>query len=421
MQTVFSIQTMKHSKKDKRPRDQKGFSKGRKTPQLFRKGPITIEDILEVEEPYEKEDATIREMSMRTDPTNESSPTIKRRFRPLDNPTKILEVLQATLIIKSGVLGNNVTTGPNQYAYWRQCLAGEALRKFNEFATNVGTETIANLLIVEQRLITEFAPRDVLSRESRYMRYHMRKPYGRTTRQYVGAVHTLNETLSKMPPLFDHIQKIPSPELLDILASKAPQSHKAMMIEQGFDPQTATIKEFVEISERAETKEALGKTERKSEDSDSDDSHKASRREKSKRKKNSSRESSHSKRQEFFCKHHGPNPTHDSKTCKVLLNEDSGKSSWKTRDTKRDYKDHKSKYKSKARDLNLLHKSVKAEKEKWKKANARLQIKLKSKDDSKSESSDDGHISERKEKEAVESSSDSSSSSSSSSESSDSN
>jgi hypothetical protein len=75
---------------------------------------------------------------MRTDPTNEQSPTIKRRLRPLNNPTKMLEVLQATLIIISSVLGNNVTTGPNQYAYWRQCLAGEALRKFNKFATNIG-------------------------------------------------------------------------------------------------------------------------------------------------------------------------------------------------------------------------------------------------------------------------------------------
>jgi hypothetical protein len=80
------------------------------TPQMFRKGPITIEDILEVEKPYDKEDATIQEMSMRTYPTNESSPTIKRRFRPLNNPTKILEVLQATLIIKVVL---TYPTGPN--------------------------------------------------------------------------------------------------------------------------------------------------------------------------------------------------------------------------------------------------------------------------------------------------------------------
>ncbi len=126
-----------------------------KTQQLFCKGPLTIEDILKVEKSYNKEDATIRKMSMRTDPTNEASPTIKRHFRPLDNPMKILEVLQATLVIKSGLPGNNITTGPNQYAYWRQCLAGEALRKFNQFTTNVRNEMAANLLLVEQWLVTD--------------------------------------------------------------------------------------------------------------------------------------------------------------------------------------------------------------------------------------------------------------------------
>jgi hypothetical protein len=75
----------------------------------FRKGPITIEDVLEVKVPFEKfekEDLSIREMSLRADPAYQASATIKRHIRPLDNPTKILEVLQATLIIKAGVTGN---------------------------------------------------------------------------------------------------------------------------------------------------------------------------------------------------------------------------------------------------------------------------------------------------------------------------
>ena len=191
---------------------------------------------------------------MRTNPTDDSSPLIKRKFIPLDNPATILEVLKATLNIKAGVRGNNVTTGPNQYAYWRACLGGEALRKFNEFMATVGTETTANLILVEQRLVREFAPRDVLTRQARYMRYDMRKPSGETTRKYVGAVGTLNETLKELPPLYDASQKIADQELLDILASKAPTSHKAMMIEHGFDPQSATLQQFVEFSERAETK-----------------------------------------------------------------------------------------------------------------------------------------------------------------------
>ena len=104
---------MKHSKKEKTPRSSKGFSKG-KPSEVRRTGPIMIEEILADSVPFSKHDVTIREMVMRTDPTNDSSPIIKRRFKPMDNPTKVLEVLQGILIIKEGVSGNNVTTGPNQ-------------------------------------------------------------------------------------------------------------------------------------------------------------------------------------------------------------------------------------------------------------------------------------------------------------------
>jgi hypothetical protein len=137
-----------------------------------------------------------------------------------------------------------------------------------------------------------------------------------------------------MPPLFNQTQKIPEPELLDILASKAPQNHKAIIIEQGFDPQTATIQEFVEISECAETKEALGNLHTKSTREDYYDSDDSERGRQNKKPKKTRRELSSSQRQAYFCKHHGPNPTHHSETCKVLLNEKSSKLSWKKPDNK---------------------------------------------------------------------------------------
>ena len=408
---------MKHSKRNETPRDSKGFAKSKKhNLRGFRKGPITIEDILEEEKPFEKEDLNVREMSMRTDPTNAESPTIKRRFRPLDNPTRIIEVLQATVIIKAGVTGNNVTTGPNQYAYWRQCLAGEALRKFNEFATNVGNETSNNLVLVEQRLVSEFTTKDVLSREARHIRYDMYKPKNRTTRQYVGAVHTLNETMSKMPPLFDATQKLEERELLDILASKAPQPHKAIMIDHGFDPQTATIQEFIEISERAETKEALeNKRKPKYYESASDDSRdkKPSRLAKS-RKKHETKYAAPRERKEFFCKEHGANSTHNSRDCKVLNNpsDRDSKPNWKQPDQhKKDYKDHRSKYKNKIRDMNIMHREAKAEKEKWKKANKTLQSKLNNEPEAQASSVDSDMPSLRGRRKSESDSDDSSSSS----------
>ena len=42
-------------------------------------------------------------------------------------------------------------------------------------------------------------------------------------------------------------------ELVNSLANKAPRTHKAMLISQGFNPETANLETFVEHCERAET------------------------------------------------------------------------------------------------------------------------------------------------------------------------
>ena len=362
---------MKHSKKDRSSRHAKGFSKGKNNDSLPRLAPITIEEILADTVEPNKKDMTIREMVIRTDPTNDSSPVIKRKFNPLDNPATVLEVLQGLLIIKEGVIGNNVTTGPLMYAYWRGCMQGTAQRKFNEFATAVGTETIGHLQVVEQRLVAFFSPREVLSQQTRYIRYSMRKPYGTTTRQYVGGVHTLNDTLGKLPPNYVAGQKIPDRDLMEILASNAPKSHKELMTDHGFDPQTATFDTFIEICERAETKEQLSK--RKSKqiryESDDSDSESDSKRHKKHKKQSKTR----SNRAPYYCKEHGPNTTHDSKDCKVLANRDT-KSDWKKKPKDQDkYKDYQSKYKKKSRELNLLQLETKQEKSKYTKLRKKLQ------------------------------------------------
>jgi hypothetical protein len=348
---------MKHSKKEKKP---KGFSKGRSN-DWKRQGPIRIEKILDGAPTFSKYDLTVREMRMRTDPTNESSPVIKRKFKPLDNPSNVLDVLQGALLIKEGAVGNNVATGPSQHRCWRGCLAGTALGKLNEHTLVVGDETAANLFIVEQRLITFFGPREVLRQQTRHIRFHMRKPKELSTRQCVGAVATLNCTLSKLPPAFDDLQKVSDTDMMDVLASKAPKGHKELMTDHGFDPQTATTAEFVEICERAKTKEAL-QTCKESHYSDDDSSDGEVQRPKKPRKKPKTSSYLNSReRSEFCCKEHGPNPTHNTSTCKVLL--------------KSKCSDHKSKCKKKHTELNLLQKETKKEKAKWTKACKNLKSK----------------------------------------------
>ena len=362
---------MKVSKRhEKTPRTHKGFAKGKNGDQVKHLGPITIEEIMAEAPQYSKKDATIREMVLRTEPTNEQSPILKRKFKPLDNPTRVLEVLQGLHTIKEGVIGNNVTTGPLQYSYWRGCLTGTALRKFEEFSANVGTETTGHLIQVEQLLVKFFAPQEVLQQQKRYIRHNMRKPSGHNTRQYVGAVHTLNGKLQDLPPNYTEDQKISNNDLLDVLAAQAPKKHKEMLTDHGFDPTTETVDKFIELCERAEIKEeissgASSRHKTRFESDDSDDSTPAYKRNKSSKKTYRTSRSPH------YCKEHGPNNTHGTRECKTLLAKNGDKKpEWQKE--KRLYKDYKSKYTKKSKELNLLQLEAAQEKSKWTKMYKKL-------------------------------------------------
>ena len=87
------------------------------------------------EMPVSLDDGDMRELSVRTDPTNEDSTRIKQRISILDYPQNLLEILCARLVIYQGLTGNNITTGRNQYGFTQTFLNGEALRVFELKAT----------------------------------------------------------------------------------------------------------------------------------------------------------------------------------------------------------------------------------------------------------------------------------------------
>ena len=84
------------------------------------KYPITIGDIFKTADNSElkKNDLRIREFSIRTDPKDEKSPTIKSKFVPLDIPSSTYKVLIALDKIDAGMKGNNITKGDNQFAFF---------------------------------------------------------------------------------------------------------------------------------------------------------------------------------------------------------------------------------------------------------------------------------------------------------------
>ena len=87
----------------------------------------------------------------------------------------------------------------------------------------------------------------------------MFKPRRLTTMQYVRLVCDLNSRMAQLPPLFKDSQMIDESELVDSLANKAPRTHKAMLIYQGFNPETAKLETFVKHCERAETTDNIAR------------------------------------------------------------------------------------------------------------------------------------------------------------------
>ena len=68
----------------------------------------------------------------------------------------------------------------------------------------------------------------------------------------MGLVRDLNSRMAQLPPLFEDSQQLDESELVDSLSNKAPRTHKAMLIAQDFNTESADLETFVEHCERAE-------------------------------------------------------------------------------------------------------------------------------------------------------------------------
>ena len=123
-----------------------------------------------------------------------------------------------------------------------------------------------------------------------------------------------------IPPLFDENQQVIKSELVDSLANKSPRSHKAMLISQGFNPETGDLETFVEHWKRAETTDNIPGAKFAASDEDSN----------TKKKKKSSKfkerdengKKCHKKQSLFYCSLHGENKIHTKRECKFLKKKD---------------------------------------------------------------------------------------------------
>ena len=170
----------------------------------------------------------------------------------------------------------------------------------------------------------------------------MTKPRKMNTRQYVELVRDLNSRMAQLPPLFEDSQQLDESELVDSLANKAPRTHKAMLIAQGFNTESTDLETLVEHCERAETTDNIAGVKFSAFDKESEP-----------RKKNrvQSKEEQGKKRQKrssnLYCSLYGENTSYTSKECNVLKAKGKEKPKFSRKD-----------FKKKFMEVNLLEKQA---------------------------------------------------------------
>ena len=128
--------------------------------------------------------------------------------------------------------------------------------------------------------------------------------------------------------------------MVDYLAKEAPGTHKAMLISQGFNPETADLETFVEHCECAETTDNIAGAKFAASDEDSEPRNKKRTKTKDDHGKKPKKRSTR-----MCCSLHGENTSHTSWECNVL----KSKGKVKPKFSKKDFK-------KKSREINLLEK-----------------------------------------------------------------
>ena len=204
-------------------------------------------------------------LKCRADPTDDSSSTYDLPI-PYYSTGMPEEWLRFERNLEKAFTGQNLTTGPQQYACLRRLLEGNALTVFDLKVAELGTQTTAHLQDILRALRREVFPQYALQQQKRFMRRSLRKPRNMSIRAYVNRVLELNDQLESFPGVNenDNGTKLPEDEVLDLLEFGLPETWQHAMLLQDFDPQVHTINDFIQFCERLETLEKEEKRKRDS-------------------------------------------------------------------------------------------------------------------------------------------------------------
>ena len=305
-----------------------------------KKPPILI-PLVEEDDSYKLSKDNATSWELRTVPTNNASPTYKVMVRILEGNETPRQICRWHKDVRKLCVGVNAADLDQRRPIMEACMRPGPLNIFNatlqahaELAyeaaltaalqTDVTAgDTVASdavrangvdhyrhndhLDIALQEVVTSLMPRKVLAKVKRNLRRDMRKPMDMKVRPYFQALMRINtEELPSLPP-FGNDQFLTEDEVLDILLFGTPQSWQQEMDHQGFDPvesglyNTVAFMENIEsVEDKPEFKEVKSKPT------------------KTKKGKDGESDGSSKKKAPYYCKHHGPNYTHDTADCRVL-------------------------------------------------------------------------------------------------------
>ena len=225
------------------------------------------------------------------------------------------EFIQTVIALEKIFKGQDITTGPEQYAMCRKVFHNEALTAFNNAATAVGNETIINLKAVFKKVAATVFPIKAYFTQKQAMRRFMRKPKEMKIRDYVDRLMEINSYLPHFPVKDgeEAAKSLPKEEIMDILLFGIPNSWQKKIVELGFDSIAHTPQEFVEVCERISYGESNDNGQKAKTKQDA--GNKGAKLQPNSSRKNSNKKSNNS---EKYCPLH-KTYGHDANECKVLL------------------------------------------------------------------------------------------------------
>ena len=293
---------------------------------LSKKGFVEPPIKIDKPEPRKLEKGEYMAMKIRSDPNDVDSLSSELHvpFFSTGTPEEWFKFLKD---LKSVFQGQNLTTGPNQYRTVRLLLKDDALRHFNNKATELGAETTAHLKQCIGEVTQWVLPKKALQTQRRYMRRVCRKPRDTSMKDYIARYNELNGYLAMFNDNGD-ANKIADDEVMEHMEFAIPHSWQKQMILQGFNVIDSTIDEFIEFCERLEMTD------------DTPDKNNDAKKQSKKRKDSDGTSTKKSKPQgknKFLCELCGWNPTHNTSDCRTIKK--------KIQEAKEDFRKHKSGYK----------------------------------------------------------------------------